>query len=135
MNKNKYPEIALCAVDQLQRNAGIEPPDAWDKAASIFYPENESAKTKSCPKSSFLGLCEEGFVRGVEAGSYTKSKKNKKDALKGLKLLRKNRSLSKRSGRELWKQIAPQKTYNQQMDVVLALFKKDYLADSQIKSV
>ncbi len=129
MKKNKYPEIALCAVDQLHRNADIKPSEAWNKAACIFYPENESARTKSCPKSSFLGLCEKGFVRGVEAGSYlTKgSEKNKKDAIKGLELLRKDCSLSKRSERELWQQIAPQKTYNQQMDVVLALFKAGYL--------
>ena len=129
MKKNKYPKIALCAVDQLQRNADINPSEAWNKAACIFYPENEAARKKSCPRSSFLGLCEKGLVRGVRSGSYLEKgrEENKKDAIKGLELLRQDCSLSKLSGCELWKQIAPQKTYNHQMDVVLALFKADYL--------
>ncbi len=42
--ENKYGKIALCAVDQLQKNANREPSSAWDNAASIFYPNSDSAK-------------------------------------------------------------------------------------------
>ena len=128
MKKNKYPEIALCAVDQLQKNADIKPSEAWNKAAYIFYPKSEAARKKSCPRSSFLGLCEKGLVCGVRPGSYLEKgrEENKKDAIKGLELLRQNCSLSKISERELWKKIS-QKTYNHQMHVVFALFKAGYL--------
>ncbi|WP_420865668.1 DUF6979 family protein [Dickeya oryzae] len=36
---------------------------------------------KSCPLSAFLGLCEDGYIKGIPKGKYTKSYKNKKYAV------------------------------------------------------
>ncbi|MEM5504916.1 hypothetical protein WNY81_08640 [Shewanella frigidimarina] len=121
---SKYSEIALHAVKLVHANVVTSPVNAWAEASMLFYPNNESSQKKSCPKSSFLGLCEEGRVKNINAGSYTKSKDNKAYALEALSLLRVNPNLSEK---ELWNNISSKK-YNQQMHVVLALFKADLIS-------
>jgi hypothetical protein len=48
-------------------------------------------KKKGCPKGTFLGLCEEGLVKGIPKGNYTKSVKNKKYAIKAVTVLKQNK--------------------------------------------
>jgi hypothetical protein len=116
---SKYSEIVLHAVDLVHQKQVNNPVDAWSEAAMLFYPNKESSREKGCPKSSFLGLCEEGRIKNVKAGSYSKSKLNKSYALEAVSMLEINPNLSEK---ELWDKIST-KQYNQQMHVVLALFK------------
>jgi hypothetical protein len=56
---------------------------------------------KGSPKGTFLGLCEEGLVKGIDKGAYTKSIKNKTYGLATVKILAKNPSLAN-SPKRLW---------------------------------
>ncbi|WP_430394004.1 DUF6979 family protein [Brevibacillus brevis] len=70
---------------------------------------------------ALLGLCEEGFVRGITRGKYTNSLDNKAYALQAAALLVKDPTLSQ-SPSTLWKAINIQKSHNSQMDVVISLW-------------
>lgn len=115
---SKYHEIALSAVEIIHKSAATNPVDAWKLAAEKYYPNSKEARKKGCPKSAFLGLCEEGYISGVPKGSYTKSIKNKQYALEARNLLLSNPHLKPN---ELWAKISS-KSHNEQMNVVSALF-------------
>lgn len=51
-------------------------------------------RDKCCPKSTFLGLCEDGQVSGIPAGKYIKSKLNKEYALLAVGFLQASPSLA-----------------------------------------
>ena len=124
---NKYGEIALIAVKALQKPNVITPMFAWQEAAKVIYPKSPTSQVKNCPKSSFLGLCEENRVRGVHPGKYTSSVKSKNYAIAAADLLANSSNLT---AVELWlKVIEPDigKASNYRMDVVLALFNAGYL--------
>lgn len=74
---------------------------------------------KPCPKNAFLGLCEEGLVKGVPRGEYTKSEKNKKYALKAFEKLQED-PLIKNDIKEFWRIVGPKPTisHNYQLNVV-----------------
>ena len=92
----------------------------WKIAVKYFA--SESSKTKPCPKNTFLGLCEAGFVKGIPKGNYTKSIKNKKYAIKAVTVLKQNKHTTF-SPKELWDKLELRdKRSNSQMDVVLALW-------------
>jgi hypothetical protein len=119
---NRYGEAALMAVRQ-GPSASINPVALWDNAMQRLYPTSPTARKKSCPRGAFLGLCEEGLVKGIPAGKYTTSKDNKAYAVQAAALL--IEGTRKWSIGELWQAITndPEKTHNCQMDVVLALWK------------
>jgi hypothetical protein len=88
-----------------------------------LYPTSPAAREKSCPRGAFLGLCEEGLVKGIPAGDYTASTDDKAYAVNAAALLAggdQNWSIS-----TLWHAVAnnPEKTHSNQMDIVLALWK------------
>ena len=66
---NKYAVVALTAINLMKNNESTNVIDAWETAATVVFPNSETAQKKSCPKNAFLGLCEEGMVRGVESGN------------------------------------------------------------------
>jgi hypothetical protein len=114
-----YDQIALDAVYFCKEQNLLSPREAWDKAARSHYPDKEAARNKGCPKSAFLGLCEEGIVENIPTGGYIKGKLNKSYALRALELLESNPNLNIK---ELWKLVQPNKSHNEQMNVVKALF-------------
>ena len=114
---SKYSEIAVKAAKILKDGEESSPIDAWKKFAQEVFPDSISAQQKGCPKSAFLGLCEDGRLYGVPKGNYTTSTLNKMYALKGLELLLGNPSLTEI---EVWKKISDKK-YNQQIHVVKSL--------------
>ena len=92
-----------------------------------LYPTSPTARKKGCPRGAFLGLCEEGLVKGIPAGNYTASKDDKAYAVRAAALLiegTRSWSIS-----ELWRAVTndPEKTHNSQMDIVLALWKNDLI--------
>lgn len=120
----KYGQIALIAVQSIKNKEYMNPADAWEKAALELFGEGSSNAVKGCPRSAFLGLCEEGIISGVPPGRYTRSVKNKAYAIKSLQLLKENPELANNAG-ALWERITGGKvSHNAQMDVVIALWKK-----------
>jgi hypothetical protein len=123
---NRYGEAALIAAREAA-SPKISPAVRWESAMAKLYPTSPSARKKGCPRGAFLGLCEEGLVRGIPAGRYTSSKDNKEYAVRAAALLtegKQNWSIS-----SLWRAVAidPEKTHNSQMDVVLALWNNDLI--------
>ena len=118
-----YSKAALAAVKRIEANPVIDPVIAWNSAVTEVFPHSLSQQRKCCPKAAFLGLCEEGRVKGVKKGHYTRSKLNKKYAMAALHLLSTKPELAVDRG-ELWRRlIAPTpKVQNGQLDVVLALW-------------
>ena len=119
----KYGEVATRAVGLLLWEPDTSPVEAWASAAARVFPDSPSSREKGCPKSAFLGLCEEGIVAGVSPGSYTRSVLNKEYAVRGLGALRSLPELAT-DPRQLWltatngKHVQP----NSQMEVLTALW-------------
>lgn len=119
---NRYGEAALIATRQ-EISAKAIPEARWQSAMEKLYPTSPIARKKGCPRGAFLGLCEEGLVKEIPPGQYTKSKDNKAYAVRAAALLvegTQNWSIN-----SLWQAVTDdaEKTHNSQMDVVMALWK------------
>ncbi len=86
---NKFGKAALEAVKLLENKIYESPRDAWEKATEKIFGEGSSSQQKGFPRGAFLGLCEEGMVKGVVSGNYCRSNRNKDYAIKAVKLLKK----------------------------------------------
>ena len=124
---NKYGCVAIDAVSACTGTSGMNPVEAWDTAAIKHFGIGPASQ-KSCPKSAFLGLCSEGYVKGIPSGEYTSSQKNKKYAIDAVKLLRLEPNLTSDLA-VLWKRVlnGQHKQHNSQMDVVWALWQGEFL--------
>lgn len=123
---NRFGEAALIAVRE--EPAGKATPAArWESAMERLYPTSATARRKSCPRGAFLGLCEEGLVKGIPAGQYAASKDNKAYAVHAVALLAEAKQSWSISS--LWQAVAgdSEKAHNNQMDVVLALWKNGFI--------
>jgi len=122
-----YGAVAVAAVKLA--HGGLDPVGAWAKAALAIFPHSPSQQDKGCPKGAFLGLCQEGLVAGVQAGTYTRSADNKGYAIRAIELLASDPSLSESGPKALWDQVMQgvSKSHNGQMDVVLALWRNGLL--------
>jgi len=125
---NKYAEVTLKATRMLET---YSPQEAWTMASQKVFPHSLASRNKGCPKSVFLGLCEEGLVRGATVGNYTRSILNKQYAIKVLRLLKDNTNLSSDVG-TLWKLVVQGKQSNSQMDVVTALWNSNLINKEKI---
>jgi hypothetical protein len=124
-----YGKVAVRAVELVVHGTCASPSEAWDIAAREVFPDSPSQQVKSCPRSTFLGLCEEGLVIGVPAGQYTRSRENKADARRAAALLVNNPALADGSPQALWNAVLAgrRKVHNSQMRVVLALHRHGLL--------
>ena len=121
---NKYGQTALKAAQNYNSSESVV--EFYERAASEMF-NTKSSQEKSCPKGTFLGLCEEGLVKGIPKGNYTKSVKNKGYTLKAISILKANPKTSYTS-KELWEKLElGDKRHNSQMDVVLALWENDLI--------
>jgi hypothetical protein len=119
---NRYGEAALIAVRQGSPGPA-DPVARWEKALLQLYPTSPTSRRKGGPRGAFLGLCEEGLVKGIPGGNYAASKDNKAFAVHAVSLLAgETRSWSTTA---LWQAVTsdPEKKHNSQMDIVLALWK------------
>ena len=123
MKYNMYGLVAIEAVLNISDNTS--PKEAWQHAATTTL-SSESSRQKGCPRDAFLGLCQEGLVKGVKRGKYTNSVLNKQYALNAVQVLMENKN-KKHTSKELWQTLNLKKAHNGQMDVVLALWKENYL--------
>ena len=121
---SNYNEYGLVAIEAAKEKGS--PKDNWLKEVQKAFFDSESSQKKSCPKSTFLGLCEEGMVKGISQGNYTKSIDNKAYAIKAINILKRNPKTIY-TPKELWIKTKKElfiikKDHNSQMDVVLALW-------------
>ena len=125
-----YTNVALAAVNlAVEKKKSVD--EAWRLAAEITFPHSKDSQTKSCPKSSFLGLCSMGKVKGIKESDYTKSEDNKLYALTALDILAANRN-QHFAPTELLRAVLKKlniktKTHNSQMNVLLALWENDLI--------
>jgi hypothetical protein len=126
----QYGQAALDAIKLVKSRLANTPSSAWNQATRSFP---TSSQAKSCPKSAFLGLCSDGYVRGISSGNYTRSRDNKRYAIKAADMLKTNPSLITLGEVDLWRRVMKavgkpvNKTHNQQMEVVLELFRTNQL--------
>ncbi|MDL2044672.1 hypothetical protein MT371_24175 [Vibrio parahaemolyticus] len=118
---SKYGDVAVEATRIAQ--TGVCPIEAWNTAAARKFKDRIASINKGCPKSTFLGLAEDGFVLGVPSGSYTKSVLNKQYALEALALLNQDPNV-RNDLKNLWALScgSESKAHNNQMDVVVSLW-------------
>lgn len=124
---SKYGDSAIRAVEICEASQNPDPVAAWKRAVSDYALTFEGQK-KGCPKSAFLGLCEEGLVKGIPKGDYTRGRLNKEYAVQAVRLLQSDPSLAN-DRRGLWDKVmaGTEKKPNGQMDVVVALFEAKLL--------
>lgn len=131
----QYGKAAIQATNLFVKEIITSPDKAWDTAIKSISSCVESQK-KGCPRNVYLGLCEEGLIKGIPKGKYCKSSnnKNKKYALTAITLLEKYPNLLK-DKKELWKSVMQEenedqnKAHNDQMDVVIALWEEKLGSD------
>ena len=125
----QYGQAALDAVQLLRTRLAQGPQEAWRQATISRFGNGTPSQEKSCPRGAFLGCCEDGLVRRVPAETYTRSRENKRYAVTAINLIKANPSLASLGERALWKRVLAHlklptdKAYNDQMDVVLTLFR------------
>ncbi|EKN3444871.1 TPA: hypothetical protein SK294_001600 [Yersinia enterocolitica] len=127
MAKNNYAEIAVSVAKYF---AGVNNPELAKK-----WDQSLDGNGKSCPRITFLGLCEDGWVKGIKRGNYIlrrrKYPNNKDYAVEGAKIVLANPNKQYLASK-LWtevKRALPDgaENHNQQMTVVIALMNNDLL--------
>lgn len=123
-----YSRAAVLAVEALKSGLIADPVDAWRYATKKAFPSSDALQNKGCPKGAFLGLCNEGMVNGIPAGSYAKQSKNGDYAIAAVNFLRANRFLASQP-ELLWKKVVGKtKSENSQMDVVIGLWEANLIS-------
>ena len=120
-----YKKVAIQAA-QVARDYKISPVKTWQFFVENEYPDSINSQEKGCPKSTFLGLCQEGMLKDIPAGYYTNSQHNKRYGLNAVQILLNNPD-KKFEPSELWKEVLKleedkNKRLNSQMDIVLGLW-------------
>lgn len=124
----KYNKYGLTAIKTLEIYKDAESlRESWFSAVAELF-ESESSQKKGCPRSTFLGLCVEGLIKGISKGEYgSNSTKNKTHAIEAVAFLKENNT-EVISTKELWSRLNINgKSHNSQMDVVLALWYNDLI--------
>lgn len=116
-----FGNVAVLAIKLMNDGKARSPVDAWEMSVDTLI-TSVSMRSKGCPKSAFLGLCEEGYIKNIKPGHYTKSKKNKAYAIRALFLLKDNPKLAENPNL-IWEMVTHSKIkHNGQIDVVLSLW-------------
>ncbi len=118
---NKFGEAALLAA-RLEVPATVTAEQRWDTAVRQVYPEKPYLQKKTAPRAAFLGLCEQGLVKGIPAAATAASDRNRSAAVAAVALLQAG---THRTVPALWSAVSDSEEtpHNAQMDVVLALWK------------
>ncbi len=122
---NKYGEAALLAVRMETYGKALTAGDRWEDAVRKVYATTTAGQKKSAPRGAFLGLCEAGLVKGVDAksaGMTSAGNRNRDYAVEAVRLLKVGEL---KTVSQLWAAVAAgeEVQHASQMDVVLALWK------------
>lgn len=120
---NSYGKAAIRAVLLFTSGVVDSPLDGWEKATTEIFGKGTSSQKKPCPRCAFLGLCEDGLVKGIPVGRYINGSKNKNYALSAVAILKRNLEFTTYK-HSLWNDVLVGKPiiHNNQMDVVVALW-------------
>ena len=123
-----YGKAAHRAVQLYTTGLADSPQDAWAQATTEIFGSDTPSQSKGCPKCAFLGLCEEGLVKGIPGGNYTRSVKNKGYAVDAVAILKRHTMFAE-SAADLWDVVmkGESKEHNHQMDVVISLWENGLL--------
>lgn len=136
-----YGDVAIKAVLIYKSDDQYNPCDAWVLAAQEHYPSSQSAQLKGCPKGAFLGLCSEGLVRGISRRRYSRAIQSGSYAVKAIRVLQHYEAQHTElpSAVQLWdmvmRKVGKEIVHNGQMDVVLALWKKELIIKKTVDSI
>ncbi len=104
----------------------LSPTERWEDAVRKLYPTTPIGQKKSGPRAAFVGLCEAGLVKGIEAGEPVPSGssivRNKAYAVEAVGLLKAG---THKTVSQLWGAVTEGDVieHASQMDVVMALWK------------
>jgi hypothetical protein len=129
----KFGEVAVEATRRLNSAEVSDPREAWHSAAQALGCSQDMA-VKSCPRSAYLGLCEEGLVNGAPRGRWTKSVDNKRYAVDAVRSLRKCPSWLYKPTTCLWREVIQPRIirHNDQIDVVFELWRNGLITQEPI---
>ncbi len=116
---SRHGEAAVAAT-RLVVARQLSPRDAWSKAIA----EQPGGYDKNCPRTTYLTLCGEGFIRGVPPGRYAQGRENATYAIALVRLLIEDGSRVDEPEAVLWKLVGAGDTHrNGQVEVVKALWR------------
>jgi hypothetical protein len=120
LSMGKYGEVSVKATCLLVSAKVTDPREAWDSAERTIF-----TYSKHCPRSAYVGLCEERMVKGVQGGRWLTSDVNKSYAVRAVEALRDDPTWLDRKT-DLWRFVSrsPNKVPNGQLDVVFGLWRK-----------
>ncbi|XMB85489.1 hypothetical protein RJG79_08665 [Mycoplasmatota bacterium WC44] len=127
----QYGIIAVEAAKKIYELDTKEYEDIWISTCDDLYPGMNKGD-KGCPKTTFIGLCERGYVKGVLGDVSYSVKKNKQYGWEACNLIKEDETIVN-SKTLLWKQIMSilgepiTKKQNSQMDVVVSLYENGLL--------
>ena len=126
MSEPVFGSAAVLATEIIAQDQTITPEHAWEIAIGKLT-KSESTRNKGCPRATFLFLCQQGLVRGIPIGDYTKGSRNGQYAIEAIKIIRENPEMTSNKT-TLWKVVSNgERSHNGQLDVVLGLYKKNLL--------
>ena len=138
-----YGKVAIEVTKYIQETKE-HPMTAWNNFTEEVFGKGSSGANKSCPRSAYLGLCEDGLVAGVPKGNYTREQKGKKlnklYAVQAVRMLCTNPFLENDSPDELWNEVMEAlgnvpKNHDNQMNVVLALWHEGMIVKTDAKEI
>ena len=120
--ENKYGLAAVAATKYILQNKNTPPEEAWGKSISEVFPESKSSREKGCPRNAYLGLCENGLIKGIPSGNYTNSQLNKEYAITAHNIIKSDTNTNVTAS-ALWNSVIynEKKSHNSQMNAVMAL--------------
>lgn len=131
MSKIKYRQAAINAVQFIKDKKYISPVEAWFFATGELFGEGSWGQKKGCPRTAFLGLCEEGYIKGIPQGRYNTKENslNKKYAITTADLFRKEPGLVNEDSKILWSIVTGGKKIksNYQVDIVKVLWENNLI--------
>ena len=128
-----YGTAAVKSVEMVVSGETRSPKTAWRDVTNELFADTQYGP-KSCPTGAFLGLCEEGLVKGISPGDYCDSEDNKDYAVAAVRVLGEKPELAGKKS-ALWKvavarvrddPVVP----NSQMDVVVSLWDAGFIKGS-----
>lgn len=72
-----YGKVAIEVTKHIQET-GEHPRKSWNDFSEEIFGKGTDQANKSCPRSAYLGLCEDGLIAGVPSGDYVREQKGKK---------------------------------------------------------
>lgn len=123
----RYGDVAVGATGLIVKQR-MAPRSAWSQEAARLNPGSGAAARKCCPRTTYLTLCGEGYVRGVPAGQYAHGRENADHAIALARLLLEDSCLLDAPAAELWNRAGGlRKSQNGQVAVVVALVRAGLL--------